>query len=113
MGKRKKRKQKETNAHHVLFQRKHWTSSKAEYLRQQFVYQVNVEQHDRLHKYVLHDVPIPRDLDNLFELARQDYYSIKFFNMRQGLEWLYDRSSDSLFRECISRQYEFFFNKKL
>lgn len=111
-GKRKKQKKQETNLHHVLFQRKHWTNPKAVYLRRIFVYPVPVKEHNELHKEILHDVPIPRDLDILYERAVQDSFKLKFTGFREGLIWLYETSCDPLFRECILRQYEFFFQER-
>lgn len=114
MGRRRKKKEKKTtNAHHVLFQRKHWTSKKAIYLRRIFVFEVPIEKHNYLHKYVLHDVPIPKDLDSLYEKANNDYFVLKFSNLENSLRWLYSNSEDKLFKECIRHQYEFFFNESI
>lgn len=111
-GKRKKLKKQITNAHHVLFQRKHWTTPKALYLRRIFIYQIPVAQHNLLHKEILHDVPIPKDLDSLYERATEDYFWLKFAGLREGLLWLCKNSSDNLFKESIIRQYEFFFQER-
>ena len=106
---KKKKRRRETNAHHVLFQRRHWESQKAIYLRNMFVYQVSIDLHNELHNEIIHDVPIPRDIDLLFLKAKDSQFSIKFFTLKEGLTWLYKNSSDQYFRESINRQHEFFF----
>lgn len=111
---KKRLKQKYTNRHHqhVLFQRKHWIESKALYLRRLFIYEVPIEQHNLLHKEILHDVPIPKDLGSLYKKATEDFLNLKFSTLKEGLLWLYNNSSDKLFKESIARQYEFFFQER-
>lgn len=111
-SKRKKLKKQTTNAHHLLFSRKNWTKPQALYLRRIFVYQVPITEHNLLHKEVLHDVPIPKDLGSLYKKATEDFFTLKFSTLKEGLLWLYNNSSDKLFKESIARQYEFFFQER-
>jgi hypothetical protein len=111
--KRRKRKQSSgTNRHHLLFQGKNWSRSKAKLLREVFVYTVNIDEHNMLHNALIHDIPKPPDeeISRLWKLYEDNKDFVLSLNIVQACDWLISNSTDEQFKAAILIQYKFFLN---
>lgn len=99
-----------TNRHHLLYQRRHWTTPYAKQLRLAMVRQVPVRIHNELHNDVLRDIPKPAE--KMLETAWKAYQSqktqIDALNLQELILWLYNAIPDEGFRACMMVQYRFF-----
>lgn len=104
---RKAQRAKHENKHHLLFQRKHWSDGYAFLLRQAFVYELDIEVHNDLHKDILHDLPKPpeRELKKAWEVYQNNKWLIQQYDILQACEWLIYVFDDPAFKECMKRQY--------
>ena len=107
MAKRKKRRKcASTNRHHLIFQRKHYCDGYAKLLREAFVYELDVDLHNELHNYVLHDVPRPSNVE--IKAAWLKYQAerdiIATYSIIDACEWLMRACADPAWRACMQRQ---------
>lgn len=103
---RKRSRSKHTNKHHLIFQRCHFNSGYGLLLRQIFVYELDVEIHNELHRNVLHDVPRPseRQLKHAWEVYQANKWLIDQYDIIQACEWLIYACDDRAWRACMQRQ---------
>ena len=101
-----KRRRTNFNRHHLLFQKAYW--SKRAYgraLRDNFVYLMEVEKHDKLHE-MLHDIPIPsaEELERIWCVysSQKDY--VDTLNAREACLWLAEASNFEPF--CAVMRYQ-------
>lgn len=91
MSKRKKRDSHHrlsTNAHHLIFQRRHWDKNGyALALRQRFIFEIPVSKHDQLHA-VIHDIPLPGkdELERMYNVVVCD--NLTFSRPSDACEYL-------------------------
>lgn len=101
-GRRLKRKRdKHKNIHHLLFQRKHWSSRYAIEVRRHFTYEIPIDIHNELHRE-LHDIPLPpeKELAAMFPLPYCP-------DIIEACEWLIAHSDDGAFKACMRKQRDF------
>lgn len=103
---RKQQRAKHANKHHLIFQRKHYGDGYGWLLRQAFVYELDVDIHNQLHKNVLHDVPRPSEaqLKSAWEAYQANKWLIDQYDIIQACEWLYNACDDPAWRACMHRQ---------
>lgn len=116
MAKKKKRKTRNRqrivrqfygeNHHHLAFQGRHWDSGSAKALRQNFVYLIPVCIHNDLHNQILHDVPVPFDVANIWRAYQLESPTLD--NVISACDWLIAHSSDEAFVACMRKQRDFF-----
>lgn len=102
MAKRKK----QLNRHHLLFQKAYW--SKKAYgraLRDNFVYLMEIDRHDRLHE-AIHDIPIPSqdELERIWCIysSQKDY--VITLSAKEACLWLAEVSNFEPF--CAVMRYQ-------
>lgn len=105
---RKKQRNKHYNRHHqhLIFQRKHWSDGYAYLLRQAFVYELDIDIHNELHKHILHDIPRPseNELKHAWEVYQTNKWLIDQYDIMQACEWLMAVCEDPAWRACMKRQ---------
>lgn len=98
------------NRHHVLFQKRHWSSPYAKQLRLAMTREIPIKTHNILHNEVLKDVPKPSE--KVLKIAYEAYLAQK--SVVDGMDvcelilWLYNAIPDEAFRACMMIQYHFF-----
>lgn len=107
---RKAQRAKHTNMHHLLFQRKHFADGYGFLLRQAFVFEMDVEAHNELHRHILHDVPKPPEIQlrKAWEAYQKDKWLIDQYDIIQATEWLLRACEDPAWKACMSRQLIYF-----
>jgi hypothetical protein len=115
MGKRGRRirklqRQHEVNHHHLLYPRRDWSQGYAYLVRHAFIREVPVDIHNRLHRYIVKEVPVPSEklLRGAWESYQQDKTTIDSYDIRRALAWLYVNIQDTKFRKEIQKQIDFF-----
>lgn len=103
---RKKQRAKHTNAHHLIFQKKHYGDGYGWLLRQVFVYDLDVDIHNYLHQHILHDIPNPSEgqLKHAWEVYQANKWLIDQYDICQACEWLANVCTDTAWRACMTRQ---------
>ena len=103
---RKKQRAKHTNRHHLVWQRVHYSGGYGFLLRQAFVYEIDVDIHNCLHRHILHDIPKPPEwqLKRAWEAYQANKWLIDQYDIVQACEWLADACSDPAWRACMNRQ---------
>ena len=103
---RKKQRAKHTNRHHLVWQRVHYSDGYGLLLRQVFVYKLDVDIHNYLHRHILHDIPKPPEwqLKRAWEAYQANKWLIDQYNIVQACEWLADACNDPAWRACMNRQ---------
>lgn len=106
---RKKQRAKHTNRHHLIYQRAHFATGYGFLLRQAFVFEMDVEIHNELHKHILHDIPKPPEsqLKAAWEAYQANKYIIDRYGIIQAAEWLLWACDDPAWRACMKRQLDF------
>lgn len=106
---RKQQRAKHTNRHHLIYQRTHYGTGYGFLLRQAFVFEIDVEIHNELHKHILHDVPRPpeTELKRAWEAYQANKYIIDQYDVVQACEWLLWACDDAAWRACMKRQLDF------
>lgn len=106
------RKNKGCNKHHLLFQRKHYNKGVARKLRRIFVYDLDIKIHRELHEY-LHDIPLPsgKELNEIYNTYLAHKEVIDEADILTACEWLATACTDSAWRACMMRQYNFLKSK--
>jgi hypothetical protein len=91
---------------HLIFQRKHFGDGYGYLLRQAFVFELDVDIHNELHKHILHDIPKPSEeqLKHAWEVYQANKWLIDQYDIMQATEWLMWACSDSAWRACMKRQ---------
>ena len=106
MSKKNKRKCATTNRHHLIFQRTHYRDGYAKLLREAFVYELDIDLHNELHNYVLHDVPRPSNAE--IKAAWLKYQAerdiIAKYDIIDACKWLMLSCYDPAWRACMQRQ---------
>lgn len=107
---RKAQRSKHTNKHHLIFQRCHFNNGYGFLLRQAFVYELDIDIHNELHKHILHDIPKPPEwqLKRAWEAYQADKWLIDQYDIVQACEWLAKACSDPAWRACMNRQLIYF-----
>lgn len=109
MSKRKKRDSHHrlsTNAHHLIFQRRHWDKNGyALALRQKFIFEIPVSKHDQLHT-IIHDIPLPdeAELERMYRVAAND--NLTFSRPSDACEYLASISRFEPFKAVMKYQAE-------
>ena len=82
-------------------------------MRNFFVYRLDIDTHNELHKYVLHDVPrpAPMAMSRLYAQFEQDRWRLESYDMLEALDWLMRNCDDERFCEAISTQLDFLSGK--
>lgn len=103
---RKKMRRGHTNKHHLIFQRCHFSSGYGFLLRQNFVYELDVDIHNALHHDILHDIPKPSELalHNAWKAYQANKTIIDMYDIVQAAEWLAYACDDPAWRACMLRQ---------
>ena len=103
---RKLQRSRHTNKHHLIFQRKHFGDGYGYLLRNAFVYEMNIELHNELHKHILHDIPRPSEeqLKQAWEVYQANKWLIDQYDIIQACEWLMWVCEDNAWRACMKRQ---------
>lgn len=106
MGRKKKhRHSADCDLHHLLWERKVWSSGCRLLLRRVFVYEIPKEIHHELHTVV---EPIPPLTDDEARWLWAQYKKVAHeMNILEALEWLYSNSPNLVFMEAIALQAEF------
>ena len=103
---RKLKKSHHSNRHHLIFQRAHFSDGYGYLLRQAFVYELDVDIHNELHRKMLHDIPRPSEaqLKRAWEAYQKNKWLIQYYDIIQACEWLMYACEDSAWRACMQRQ---------
>lgn len=103
---RKLKRSHHTNKHHLIFQRKHFSEGYGYLLRQAFIFELDVNIHNELHRHVLHDIPKPseRELKRAWEAYQANMWTIRRYDIVQACDWLMNACTDPAWRACMKRQ---------
>lgn len=103
---RKKQRAKHTNRHHLIFQKSSFSDGYGFLLRNAFIYELDIDIHNELHKIVIHDIPRPPEeqLKRAWEEYRLNRWTIAQFDILQACEWLLYACDDHAWRACMARQ---------
>lgn len=103
---RKKQRAKHTNRHHLIFQKASFSDGYGFLLRNAFIYELDIDLHNELHKHILHDIPKPpeNELKKAWEAYQSNKWLIDQYDIMQATEWLMWACSDSAWRACMKRQ---------
>jgi hypothetical protein len=103
---RKAQRSKHTNRHHLIFQRSHFCDGYGYLLRQNFVFELDVDIHNYLHQHIIHDIPKPPEyqLKQAWESYQANKWLIDQYDIVQACEWLANACSDPAWRACMTRQ---------
>lgn len=103
---RKAQRAKHTNKHHLIFQRCHFSTGYGFLLRQAFIYELDIDVHNELHKHILHDIPKPSEeqLKHAWEVYQANKWLIDQYDICQACEWLANVCADTAWRACMTRQ---------
>lgn len=103
---RKKQRAKHTNRHHLIFQKSSFSDGYGFLLRNAFIYELDIDIHNELHKIVIHDIPRPpeKQLKRAWEEYRLNRWTIDRFDILQACEWLLYACDDHAWRACMARQ---------
>ena len=103
---RKLKQSHHSNKHHLIFQRKHFGDGYGWLLRNAFVYELDIDIHNELHKHILHDIPKPpeNELKTAWEAYQANKWLIDQYDIMQATEWLMWACSDPAWRACMKRQ---------
>lgn len=103
---RKRKQSHHSNKHHLLFQRKHYADGYGFLLRRAFVYELDVDIHNELHRNILHDIPKPPEeqLKRAWEVYQANRWLIQQYDIMQACEWLMYACDDVAWRACMQRQ---------
>ncbi len=94
------------NRHHCLFQGRHWDKGYAKALREHFTFMIPVCVHNDLHNHVLHDIPVPHDVADIWRAYQAEQPT--FRSIVPACDWLIAHSEDEAFIACMKRQRDFF-----
>lgn len=110
---RKRQRAAHTNKHHLLFQRVHYSSGYGFLLRQRFVYELDVDIHNKLHRDILHDVPKPSEkaLEAVWRAYGEHRAEVDELDIVEACKWLAGACSDNAWRACMMRQYWYLFSE--
>lgn len=103
---RKLKQSHHANKHHLIWQRRNWQNSYGFLLRQAFVYELDVDIHNELHRNILHDIPRPPEaqLKRAWEVYQANKWLIEQYDIIQACEWLMWACEDKAWRACMERQ---------
>ena len=106
---RKKQRRGHTNKHHLIFQRCHFSKGYGFLLRQAFVYELDVDIHNKLHHGILHDIPKPSEkaLETAWKAYEAHKWEIMQLDIVEACEWLANAVDDPAWKACMQRQYWF------
>ena len=109
MGRRKsKHSHSDCSAHHLLWERKVWSSGCRLLLRRAFVYEIPKEIHHELHTVV---EPIPPLTDDEARWLWAQYKKVAHeMDIFEALDWLYANAPNLIFMKAIAKQREFLQN---
>jgi len=103
---RKARRHGSVNRHHLIFQRAHYRDGYAKLLREAFIYEIDIDIHNELHKYILHDVPRPSnaEIKAIWLKYVDERDIIATYDIIEACEWLMQACTDPAWRACMHRQ---------
>ena len=103
---RKLQRSHHSNKHHLIFQRAHFSDGYGYLLRQAFVYELDIDLHNELHRTILHDIPRPSEgqLKRAWEVYQANKWLIQQYDIMQACEWLMYVCEDGAWRACMQRQ---------
>lgn len=106
---RKRQRAAHTNKHHLIFQRCHFSSGYGLLLRQAFIYELDIDIHNELHRHILHDVPKPSEdeLRHAWEVYQEHKWEIDRYDIIEACEWLMFCCADPAWRACMKRQHDY------